>query len=157
MLEKEEDPNTISFENDTKGRDDQFSSYQDEYVDLSIKGLKINRYYFPLLKDKIIPINKIKNINFIELNRLNGRYTFFGLCWKFIYYHLDRKRPKKTHGITLEEEGNIITIGITPDDPKKCFNVLRYLITHMKNNKEFNPLFNDTETESLKNGKQKID
>ena len=156
-MEEEEDPKKISFENDAKGRDDELSSYQDEYIDLSIKGMKINKYYFPLMTCKIIPIHKIKNINLIELNRINGKYTFFGLSWKLYYYHVDRKRPNKTHAITLEEEDNMITIAITPDDPKKCFNVLRYLMTHMKNNKKFEPLYKDNESESLLKGKQKIE
>jgi hypothetical protein len=30
-------------------------------------------------------------------------------------------------------------------------------MTHMKNNKEFEPLLRDSEIQSLKNGKQKID
>ena len=153
----EEDPNKISFEPDRNARDDELSSYKDEIVDLSFQGLKINKYYFPTLKMKIIPINKIKNINLIELSRVNGKYTFFGFSWAFIYYHLDRKRPKKTHAITLEEEDNSITIGITPENPHKCFNVLRYLMKHMKNNKPFEPLFEDSEIQSLKNNKQKID
>ena len=153
----EEDPNKISFEPDRNARDDELSSYKDEIVDLSFQGLKINKYYFPTLKMKIIPINKIKNINLIELSRVNGKYTFFGFSWAFIYYHLDRKRPVKTHAITFEEEDNFLTIGITPDDPRKCFNVLRYLLIHMKNNKSFSPLLKDDENEFLKSGKQKID
>ena len=151
---EEKDQKTISFENDINGRDDQLSSYQDECVNLSFKGLKINKYYIPTLKPKIIPINKIKNINLIELNRINGKYTFFGFSWKFIYFHLDRKRPLKNHAITFEEEDNFLKIGITPEDPHKCFKVLRYLVTHMKNNQ---PLFKDSETESLKSDKQKVD
>ena len=153
----EEDPKKISFENDVRGRDDELSSYQDEYIDLSFKGIKINKYYFPLLQSKTIPIHKIKNINLIELNRINGKYTFFGLSWAFIYYHLDRKRPNKTHAITFNEEDNFVNIGITPEDPRKCFNVLRYLLKHMKNNKKFEPLYKDNETESLKSGKEKDD
>ena len=44
MKEEEEDPNRVSFENDINGRDDELSSYQDEYIDLSFKGIKINKY-----------------------------------------------------------------------------------------------------------------
>ena len=154
---EEDKSKNIPFEIDKNGRDDELSTYKDEYIDLSINGLIINKYYFPILTKKFIPIHKIKNINLIEMDRINGKYTFFGLSWKFIYYHLDRKRPRKTHAITIEEEDNNITIGITPDEPKKCFNVLRYLMTHMKNNKQFEPLFNDSETQSLKNGKEKIE
>ena len=157
-MKEEEDPNRVSFENDKNTRDDELSSYQDECVDLNFKGLTIYKYYFPIMTSKVIPIHKIKNINLIELNRINGKYTFFGLSWKLIYYHLDKKRPIKTHAITLEEEDNSITIGITPENPKKCFNVLRYLMTHMKNNnKEFEPLYQDSEKELLKSGKQKLD
>ena len=157
MIEEEDDPNRISFENDKNERDDELSSYQDECVDLSFKGLTIYKYYFPVMTSKVIPIHKIKNINLIELNRINGKYTFFGLSWKFIYYHLDRKRPNKTHGIIIEEEDNFIKIGITPDDTIKCFNVLKYLMKHMKNNKPFEHLFKDSEIQSLKGEKEKID
>jgi hypothetical protein len=122
-----------------------------------MNGLKIKKYYIPTFKEKIIPIHRIKNIKMIDLDRTNGKYTFFGLSWKFIYYHLDRKRPIKTHGIVIEEEDNIIKIGITPDDTMKCFKVLKYLMKHMKNNQPFEPLFKDSETQSLKSGKQKID
>ena len=92
-----------------------------------------------------------------KLNRVNGKYTFFGLSWKLIYYNLDRRRPIKTHAIIIEEDDSIIKIGITPDDTMKCFKVLKYLMKHMKNNKPFEPLFRDSEVESLKSGKEKID
>ena len=154
---KEEDPKRISFENQKNEINDELSSYKDEYIEVSLNGLKINKYYFPTLTSKIIPIHKIKNINLFELNRLTGKYTFFGLAWNFRYFHLDRKRPNKTHGILIEEEDNMISIAITPDEPHKCFNVLRYLMTHMKNNKEFEPLLRDSEIQSLKAGKEKVD
>ena len=154
---KEEDPKRISFENQKNEINDELSSYKDEYIEVSLNGLKINKYYFPTLTSKIIPIHKIKNINLFELNRLTGKYTFFGLAWNFRYFHLDRKRPNKTHGILIEEEDNMISIAITPDEPHKCFNVLRYLMIHMKNNKEFEPLLRDSEIQSLKAGKEKVD
>ena len=155
MNAEEDDPNRISFENNISQRDDELSSYKDDLIEVDLNGLKIKKYYIPTFSTKEIPIYKIKDINLIELSRISGKYTFFGFCWKLYYYHFDKKRPQKTHGITLKEEGNSITIGITPDDPKKCFNVLRYLMTHMKNNKKFSPIFDDTEVESLKKGKGK--
>ena len=138
-------------------REDEYQSYQDENIEINMNGLKIKKYYLPTFKEKIIPIHKIKDIKIIELDRINGRYTFFGMSWKLIYYHLDRKRPRKTHAIVIEEEDNIITIGITPEDTNKCFKVLKYLMKHMKNNKPFEPLFQDSETQSLKGNKEKID
>ena len=122
-----------------------------------MNGLKIKKYYLPTFKEKIIPIHKIKDIKIIELDRSNGKYTFFGLSWKLYYYNLDKRRPLKTQGIIIEEEDNFVTIGITPDDTLKCFKVLKYLMKHMKNNKPFEPLFQDSETQSLKGNKEKID
>ena len=127
--------NIISEENKEDSREDELQSYKDENIEVNMNGLKINKYYIPTMKEKLIPIHKIKDIKIIELNRINGRYTFFGFSWKLYYYNLDRKRPIKTHGIIIEEEDNFITIGITPDDTIKCFNVLKYLMKHMKNNK----------------------
>ena len=149
--------NISSEENKDDSREDELQSYQDENIEVNMNGLKINKYYFPILTAKIIPIHKIKDIKIIELDRINGRYTFFGMSWKLIYYHLDRKRPRKTHAIVIEEEDNIITIGITPEDTNQCFKVLKYLMKHMKNNKPFEPLFADSEEQSLKSGKQKKD
>ena len=151
-----EEQNKNSFENDINKKEDDLSSYKDKYVDLSFKGLKIESYYIPFLQAKIIPISKISKINLIELNYSNGKYRVFGLNLKFIYYHLDWKRPTKAHAITLEEEGNHLTIGITPEDPVKCFNVLNYLLTH-QDNKEISPIVKGNEEEdSLIKEKQKL-
>ena len=144
-------------EDNDYSREDELQSYHDENIEVDMNGLRINKYYFPTWKPKVIPIHKLKDINIIELDRINGRYTFFGLSWKLYYYHLDRKRPNRTHGIIIEEEDNIIKIGITPEDTMNCFNVLKYLMKHMKNNTPFEPLFRDNETNSLKSGKEKVD
>ena len=146
-----------SEEKDDDSREDESQSYQDENIEINMNGLKIKKYYIPTFKEKIIPIYKIKNIKMIDLDRVNGKYTSFGLSWKFYYYNLDKKRPLKTKGILIEEEGNFVTIGITPDDTLKCFKVLKYLMKHMKNNKPFEPLFQESETQSLKGNKEKID
>ncbi len=131
----------------TDDNDKETPSYHDEFIDLSYNGIKINKYYYPLSKQKEIKIHNIKKIDLIELDRLNGKYTFYGFCWKFYYYHLDRKRPNKTHGILIEDKDTYFTIGITPNDPQKCFEVLKYLVSHMNG---------DTETEALLSNKNSI-
>ena len=88
------------------------------------------------MQSKTIPLSKIKNINLIELNCSNGKYKLWGLDLKFIYYHLDKNRSKKSYAIIIEEEGNFLTIGITPEEPKKCFKVLKYLLSQNKDNKK---------------------
>ena len=142
-----------------KYRDDELSFYEDECITVDMNGLKIRKYYYPLSKVKEIPIHNITYIDIIELNRLSGKYTFIGLCWKLYYYHLDRKRPIKNKAIILNEKDNLITIGITPDDPIKCYQVLRYLMIHMKNNTECQSLLDerDENIRPISGKKQKID
>ena len=60
-------------ENNSKSEED-LSTYKDEYIELNPNEIKINKYYFPFLTSKIIPINKIKKIELVELNAFNGKY-----------------------------------------------------------------------------------
>ena len=103
------------------------TNYSDEFIILNKDELIINKYYYPLKKKKIIKIGNINNIKLIEMDRMSGKYTFYGFCWKFFWYHLDKKRPQKKYAIIINEKNNSITIGITPNDTQKCFQVLNYL------------------------------
>ena len=151
-----EDPKKEIYDNEKKGRNDELSSYKDECIEVSLNGLIINKYYFPLFTSKTIPIEKIKNINIIELNAFNGKYKLFGLTLNFNYFHYDPKRSNKTIGLLIEEEDNIFTIAITPDDPKKCYNVLRYLMSNMKKDNEVDPLLKGNEIHLLNEQKEKL-
>ena len=84
--------------------------------------------YYPLSKQKVIKLKDIKNVKLITLDRSNGKYTFLGLCWKFIWYHLDRTRPLKTTGIVIEEKDSVIKIGLTPEHVEKCYAILSSLV-----------------------------
>ena len=103
------------------------TNYSDEFIILNKDELTINKYYYPLKKKKIIKIGNINNIKLIEMDRMSGKYTFYGFCWKFYWYHLDKNRPQKKFAIIINEKNNSITIGITPNDTQKCFQVLNYL------------------------------
>ena len=149
-------PKKVSYDNEKKERNNELSSYKDEFIEVSLNGLTINKYYFPLFTSKIIAIEKIKNISLFELNTFNGKYKLAGLSLNFNYYHYDPKRSYKTHGILIEEEGNIISIAITPDDPKKCYNVLKYLMSNVKKGNEFDPLLKGSETHLIKEQKEKL-
>ena len=92
----------------------------------------------------------------LELNAFNGKYKLMGLSLDFNYFHYDPKRSNKTHVIVIEEEDNIFSISITPDGPKKCYNVLRYLMSNMKKNNEFDPLLKGSEIHLIKEQKEKL-
>ena len=149
-MKREENKNNINSE------DDELLSYQDEYIELNSMRLKINKYYLPFLQSKEIPVSKINDIKLVELNLFNGKYKLIGLDLNLVYYHLDKKRSSKSYAITLQEEGNLFTIGITPENPMKCFNALKYLMNHKNNNNEL--LSKENENGLLKdmNLKQKI-
>ena len=149
-------PNKVSCDNEKKERNDELSSYKDEYIEVSLNGLTTYKYYFPLFTSKTIPIEKIKNINIFELNAFNGKYKLAGLSLNFNYFNYDPKRSNKTHGLLIEEEGNIISIAITPDDTKKCYNVLKYLMSKVKKGNEFDPLLKGRETHLIKGQKEKL-
>jgi hypothetical protein len=151
----EEDQRQVSIDNDINAKDDELSSYKDENIEVSSNGLTIKNYYFPTLSSKVIPIDKIKNVDLFELDWLNGKNKLWGLSLNFYYYNLDKSRSNKTHGITIKEEGDLIGTQITPDDPKKCLKVLKNLMSHQKDNKKSDPLLKEGEKESLKNGKEK--
>jgi len=106
------------------------TNYSDEFIILNKDCLVINKYYYPLTKRKIIKIGNIENIKLIEMDRMSGKYTFYGFCWKFYWYHLDNKRPSKKYAIIINEKNNSITIGITPNDCEKCFQILNFLFNN---------------------------
>ena len=149
-------PNKVSCNNEKKERNDELSSYKDDYIEVSLNGLIIKKYYFPLFTSKTIPIEKIQNIKIFELNVFSGKYKLAGLSLNFNYFHYDPKRPNKTHGISIKEEDNFVSIAITPDDPKKCYDVLKYLMSKVKKGNEFDPLRKGNETHLLKEQKEKL-
>ena len=104
------------------------TDYIDEFVELNKDCIIIKKMYYPLSKQKVIKLKDIKNVKLITLDRSNGKYTFLGLCWKFIWYHLDRKRPLKSTGIVIEEKDSVIKIGLTPEHVEKCYAILSSLV-----------------------------
>ena len=66
MLKEKINENSINSINNDDSREDENQSYEDENIKVSMNGLKINKYYFPIFKEKIIPIHKIKDIKIIS-------------------------------------------------------------------------------------------
>ena len=101
--------------------------YQDEIIELTWNYLKIFKYYYPFNKDKIIKLSKIKKFSLKKLSSVNGKYRFIGLTWDLTWYHFDKKRPQKEFGIKIND-GSIIKIMITPDNPQEVFDLLTEII-----------------------------
>lgn len=118
----------MSSNNDDNKKFENETDYIDEFVELNKDCIIIKKMYYPLSKQKVIKLRDIKNVKLITLDRSNGKYTFLGFCWKFIWYHLDRKRPLKTTGIVIEEKDSVIKIGLTPEHVEKCYAILSSLV-----------------------------
>jgi len=101
--------------------------YEDETIQLTREYLKIFKYFYPLKKEKIIYLNDIKKTSIFKLTTFTGKYKFYGLSLDLSWFHLDKKRPQKEFGIKIKD-GSIISIVITPDNPKKVFDLLNDLI-----------------------------
>ena len=137
--------------------DDQSTYYKDGNIELNPDGLIIKKYYLPFFSSKLIPINKIKNIQLKELNLLNGKLRIMGISFPLVYYNLDFGRIFKTHAIIIEEESNCLSIGITPDKPEECFKILNNLWTKSKGKEKDVPIFDKQEdSDVLSEGKEKI-
>lgn len=100
--------------------------YEDETIQLTNNYLKIFKYYYPLKKEKIILLNKIKKTSIFKMSTFTGKYKFYGLSLNMSWFHLDKKRPQKEFGIKIND-GSLIGIVITPDHPQKVFDLLNDL------------------------------
>ena len=100
--------------------------YEDETIQLTKNYLKIFKYYYPLKKEKIILLNKIKKTSIFKLSTFTGKYKFYGLSLDMSWFHLDKKRPQKEFGIKIND-GSFISIVITPDYPQKVYELLNDL------------------------------
>ena len=158
METKKEELNDATIEKDKNSAiDDQSTYYKDDNIELSPDGLIIKKYYLPFFSSKLIPINKIKNIQLKELSLLNGKLRVMGISFPLVYYNWDFGRIFKTHAIIIEEESNCLSIGITPDKPEECFKVLNNLWTHSKGKEKDVPIFDKQEdSDVLSEGKEKI-
>lgn len=101
--------------------------YEDETIQLTREFLRIFKYYYPLKKEKVIPLNRIKKASIYKLTTFTGKYKFYGLSWDLSWFHLDKKRPQKEFGIKINA-GSVISIVITPDNPRRVFDLLNDLL-----------------------------
>ena len=129
--------------------------YKDEYITLTVDSLEINKFYFPLKRVKVIRLRDINNIQLINLDRLNGKCTFFGLSWKGIYYHMDRRRLNKEKAVVVEDKESLFKVGITCENTEKFYGILRQLL-YKSNKNASKELLNlddcdNTEATKLKN------
>ncbi len=101
--------------------------YEDETIRLTRNYLEIFKYYYPFKTQKVIILDKVKHTSIFKLSSFTGKYKFYGLSLDMSWFHLDKKRPQKEFGIKIND-GSLIRMVITPDNPQKVFELLNDLI-----------------------------
>lgn len=101
--------------------------YSDEHITITNNEIIINKYYFPFSKKKVIKLNKIKRVEKIKLELMNGKYKFSGLSFNLWWFHMDRKRPTKDYCIIIHD-GSVIKPAITPNNIDQVYDILHGLI-----------------------------
>uniref|UniRef100_A0AC35UGW7 DDE_Tnp_1_7 domain-containing protein n=1 Tax=Rhabditophanes sp. KR3021 TaxID=114890 RepID=A0AC35UGW7_9BILA len=88
------------------------SYYEDSYVTLTENYLIIKRYFFPSRKNKIVPIDAIKVVNYEpQTNQMFGSRKLWGPSGTDVYWAFDVKRclpgnkEKKSDVIVDIEDG----------------------------------------------------
>ena len=102
-------------------------TYDDDAVTLDETGITVKNYYLPG-RPRTIRYNDIVHAEIIDLGFGTGRHQLVGIgpLRPRLFFHWDRKRSTKSHGISLDL-GRRLRLAITPDEPAR---VLAYVRSH---------------------------
>ena len=103
------------------------TTYDDDAVTLDETGITVKNYYLPG-RPRTIRFNDIVHAEIIDLGFGTGRHQLVGIgpLRPRLFFHWDRKRSTKSHGISLDL-GRRVRLAITPDEPTR---VLAYVRNH---------------------------
>lgn len=103
------------------------ATYDDDAVTLDETGITVKNYYLPG-RPRTIRYNDIVHAEIIDLGFGTGRHQLVGIgpLRPRLFFHWDRKRSTKSHGISLDL-GRRLRLAITPDEPVR---VLAYVRSH---------------------------
>ena len=103
------------------------ATYDDDVVTLDETGITVKNYYLPG-RPRTIRYDDIVHAEIIQLGFGTGRHQLVGIgpLRPTLFFHWDRKRSTKSHGISLDL-GRRLRLAITPDEPDR---VLAYVRSH---------------------------
>ncbi|MFT4864884.1 MAG: hypothetical protein ACI9N0_000345 [Ilumatobacter sp.] len=95
------------------------ATYDDDAVTLDERGVTVKNYYLPG-RPRTIRYDDIDHAEIIQLGFGTGRHQLVGIgpLRPRLFFHWDRKRSTKSHGLSLDL-GRRIQLAITPDDPDR--------------------------------------
>ena len=103
------------------------ATYGDDTVTLDETGITVKKYYLPG-RPRTIRYTDIVHAEMIQLGFATGRHQLVGIgpLQPRLFFHWDRKRSTKSHGISLDL-GRRLRLAITPDQPDR---VLAHIRSH---------------------------
>ena len=103
------------------------ATLDDDAVTLDETGITVKNYYLPG-RPRTIRYDDIVQAEVIQLGFFTGRHQLVGIgpLRPRLFFHWDRKRSTKSHGISLDL-GRRLRLAITPDEPTR---VLAYVRNH---------------------------
>lgn len=101
------------------------ATYEDDVVTLDETGITIESYYLPG-RPRRIRYEGIVGVESIPLGFGTGRHQLVGIgpLRPRTFFHWDRKRSTKSHGLSLDLGGRL-RLAITPEDPDEVIALLR--------------------------------
>jgi hypothetical protein len=99
--------------------------YDDEVISLDETGITVRNFYRPG-RPRHIRYDDVVQAELISLGFGTGRHQLVGVgpLRPLLFFHWDRKRAAKTHGLSLDL-GNWLRFAITPDDPDRALDLIR--------------------------------
>lgn len=93
--------------------------YDDDTITLDETGITVKNYYLPN-QSRTIRYDDITHAEVVELGFATGRHQLVGIgpLRPRLFFHWDRKRSKKSHGLSLDV-GRGLRLAITPDEPER--------------------------------------
>jgi hypothetical protein len=103
--------------------------YNDDDVCLDDQGITIKNYFYPG-HHRFIAYETVRSAALIELGRWSGRHRLVGIGFRRPrhFFHWDRNRSTKTHGIEIDT-GRKTRTAITPTDPEPVLAAIEQRMT----------------------------
>ena len=101
------------------------ATYDDDVLTLDATGITVKNYYLPG-RPRHVRYDDIIDAELIPLGFGTGRHQLVGIgpLRPLLFFHWDRKRSGKSHGLSLNLGGRL-RVAITPDEPDEVLSIIR--------------------------------
>ncbi len=97
--------------------------YEDRWITCTPRELTIRGYYFPFGTAKTIALDRIRQVEVVEIGPFSGQLRIWGTSSPRYWAHLDLGRPRKSLAFVLDTGARVRPF-ITPDRPAALRTVL---------------------------------